>query len=100
MLEIERGRHTTPKTPLDNRLCPKCKIIEDERHFVINRKIYEKERKEMYEKITPKYPNLTNLTMLTDNELFTKLMCNQDPLILNAVGKFVYNAFKVRSEPI
>ena len=35
LLEIERGRHTKPKTPRNNRLCLNCKTIEDERHFVM-----------------------------------------------------------------
>ena len=34
-LEIEIGRYTTPKTPLENRLCKQCNSseIEDEEHF-------------------------------------------------------------------
>ena len=35
-LEIERGRYTKPKTPCSNRLCSRCKIIEDERHFILD----------------------------------------------------------------
>jgi hypothetical protein len=34
-LEIETGCYTTPKTPLENRLCKQCNLseIEDEEHF-------------------------------------------------------------------
>ena len=34
-LEVERGRHTKPKTPLEERLCPNCHVLEDEQHFVM-----------------------------------------------------------------
>ena len=33
-LEIERGRHTIPKTPEHQRVCNYCGDIEDEIHFV------------------------------------------------------------------
>ena len=32
-LEIERGCHTNPVTPLERRLCLMCQEIEDEIHF-------------------------------------------------------------------
>ena len=35
MLEIERGRHTRPVTPLENRLCPTCKVVECEIQFLL-----------------------------------------------------------------
>ena len=34
-LQIERGRHTKPKTPRADRICSYCNIIEDEQHFVL-----------------------------------------------------------------
>ena len=36
MLEIERGRHTRPVTPVENRRCPVCNVIENELHFYWN----------------------------------------------------------------
>ena len=35
-LEIERGRHSKPKTHVNSRVCHFCKIIEDEPHFFYN----------------------------------------------------------------
>ena len=97
LLEIERGRHTSPKTPLNNRLCPKCKVLEDEKHFLINCSIYRSERQEMFNKIVTKYTTLVNL----DEELlFVNLLCHNDPLVLNALGKYVYRAFEKRNQSI
>ena len=41
-LEIERGRHTNPKTPRENRLCRLCdgRDVEDEGHFLLNCPIF------------------------------------------------------------
>ena len=43
-LEIERGGYTKPKTPRSNRLCSRCKVIEDERHFILDCTLYKEER--------------------------------------------------------
>ena len=51
ILEIERGRHTRPITPLENRLCPSCKVVETEIHFLLECPMYECYRKELFSKI-------------------------------------------------
>ena len=51
MLEIERGRHTRPVTPLENRLCPTCKVVESEIHFLLDCPSYEPFREELFKKI-------------------------------------------------
>ena len=35
-LEIERGRYTIPRTPVTDRLCCVCKVVEDEEHFLVS----------------------------------------------------------------
>ena len=35
MLEIERRRHTRPVTPVENRRCPECNVLENELHFLL-----------------------------------------------------------------
>ena len=52
-LEIETGRYTTPKTPLENRLCKQCNLseIEDEEQFLINCPKYSLHRKELFRKL-------------------------------------------------
>ena len=34
-LEIERGRHTNPLTPISERLCPSCHVLDDEIHLML-----------------------------------------------------------------
>ena len=34
-LRIETGRHTIPRTPVENRLCRSCKLIENEEHLIL-----------------------------------------------------------------
>ena len=43
-LEIERGRHTNPKTPVAERKCGRCDVIEDEKHFLLMRDMNMEER--------------------------------------------------------
>ena len=37
----ETDRHTKPKTPLSQRICSKCNVIEDEVHSIIDCSIYD-----------------------------------------------------------
>ena len=34
-LEIERGRHTNPIMPIEQRLYDECHVLEDESHFLL-----------------------------------------------------------------
>ena len=62
-LEIESGRYTKPKTPRSNRLCSRCKVIEDERHFILDCALYKEERHMLLFKTSnkkkPVFPTLT-----------------------------------------
>ena len=51
ILEIERGQHTRPITPLENRLCPSCKAVETEIHFLLECPLYECYRRELSNKV-------------------------------------------------
>ena len=51
MLEIERGRHTRPVTPVENRRFPGCNVIENELHFLLECTINQDERLELVDKI-------------------------------------------------
>ena len=45
-LEIETDRGTRPnKTPLENRKCKQCNILEDEFHFMLECVLYKKKKK-------------------------------------------------------
>ena len=52
VLEVERGRYTNPRTPLEQRLCSACSEIEDEKHFLITCVIYADARRNLFEKNT------------------------------------------------
>ncbi len=57
LLNIEKGRHTTPKTPKDQRFCPFCpKIVEDEIHFLLECPVYQTPRIKMTETIMNENP--------------------------------------------
>ena len=92
-LEIERGRYTRPKTPVTERLCPCCNAVEDEHHFLLNCKIYDQDRDIMFSKISTKYENICEIE---SRNRFKFLLTNDDPLVLNALGKFIYTAFQRR----
>ena len=90
ILEIERARHTRPITPLENRLCPSCKVVETEIHFLLKCPIYECYRKELFSKILSVDSYVKE--MLPINK-FIYLMTSSDAQILKWVGKFVHLSF-------
>ena len=94
-LEIERGRYTTPITPINERVCPKCNVVENEYHFLLNCQLYSEERRALYDKITKILPEFPNL--LEPNRLVF-LLCNEHDTILSWVGKFIYESFNKRTE--
>ena len=93
VLEIERGRYTRPKTPITERLCPFCNVVEDEQHFLLICKIYDQERKIMFSKISTKFENICEIE---SRSAFKFLLTSDHPLVRNALGKFIYTAFQKR----
>ena len=72
-LEIEGGRHCNHKVPVSERLCFRCKCIENEQHFLFRRQ--------------------------RDREKFVCLMCLMNSRYNNVLawlGKFLYTAQRVR----
>ena len=55
ILEIERGRHTNPKTPVADRKCSCCDVIEDEKHFLLICDMNKPEREYFFHKISRVY---------------------------------------------
>ena len=95
LLAIERGRHTKPKTPIENRLCFSCNIIEDEIHFLTNCKIYEYNRKLFFDAVSYKFPNFAHLS--SEHKFIFLLSC-EDPQITTHLGNFIHNAFQERED--
>ena len=53
--EIERGRHTNPKTPVADRVCVHCKVMEDDKHFLLNCDINAFGKQCFFEKISESF---------------------------------------------
>ena len=96
-LEIERGRHTKPKTPEEHRLCATCNVVEDEEHFVSVCSINDVERANLYEKVTYRHPVFQGMT---NREKFIFLFTNECPQILTWFGKFIHESFIKRNTHI
>ena len=60
-LEIERGRHTRPCTPITDRLCPKCEVLEDEIHFLTSCHLFTTERDILFSRITTMFSDFQTL---------------------------------------
>ena len=92
LLNIEKGRHTTPKTPKESRLCPFCpEKVEDEEHFFIECPTNEHPRNKM---LTTGPFNTELFLQLTKRERFVELMsCKNTQL----VAKYIHNLMEIRS---
>ena len=94
-LEVERGRHTNPVTPLERRLCLMCQEIEDEIHFTTCCQMYKTERLDLYTKVRKKF---SNFCTLNDSEKFIFLMQSNDAHVITWMAKFVYRSMSKRSD--
>ena len=92
-LEIERGRHSKPKIPVQGRLCMICKRLEDEEHFLMSCTINHIARDIFFSKISTIDPCFT---ALDNSEKFRYLMTNKSPTTLVLLGKFIYRSFSER----
>jgi hypothetical protein len=88
-LRIETGRYTG--TAIDQRVCDVCQTLEDEKHFLILCKKFEKERKPLFENIKT---ICINFDHLSEEEKLVYIMTIEDELILKELSKFVYENFK------
>ena len=94
-LEIERGRHTKPITPINLRLCHICDLVEDEFHFFMECSLYDTDRKTLLTNVSYKYPLFADISAY---EKFIFLMSFNDSQIHSWVAKFVYRSFTLRSK--
>ena len=60
-LEIERGRHTRPRTPITDGLCPKCGVLEDKVYFLISCYLFTTERDILFSRITTMFSDFQKL---------------------------------------
>ena len=93
-LEIELGRHTNPKTPVESRICKHCHLqeTEDEIPFLLkcpkflNLRLPLKNCAQLY------FPDFENLP--TESQ-FNLLMTTKDLDLLIQLGKYIYAGFEV-----
>ena len=90
VLNIEKGRHMSPKTPKEQRFCPFCPDkVEDEIHFLLECPTYEISRNELMNNIdTPLLPSLSI------QDKFKEIM---SPKNAQFVAKTVYVIFEIRN---
>ena len=94
-LEIEGGRHTNPKTPVADRVCVHCKVIEDEKHFLLKCDINAFERQYFYEKISRVFDEFI---YLNDDEKFSFVLTSVNSQYSSWLGEFLYRSFEKRNE--
>lgn len=86
-LEIERGRYTRPITPLDQRICKKCKTdIGNEMHFLFNCASLTPQRELMLENTILNCRHFINLS--EENKLIYLL--NSEGLTLTDIAVFLH----------
>ena len=94
-LKIERGHHTNPKTPVADRVCVHCKIIKDEKHFLLKCDINAFERQCFYENISRSFDEFI---YLNDDETFSFVLTSVNSQYLSWLGEFLYRSFEKRNE--
>ena len=92
-LEIERGRHTRPKTPVASLICQRCQTnqVDDEIHFLMQCNPFELDRKALPSE-AEKY--ITNFNTLSETEKFTYMMRSENHTIVNTLTKYTYAYFE------
>ena len=87
-IEIEAGRWTRPRTPVNERLCNTCNCLEDEYHFVIECCLYNSLRRKYIDQIYRVRPNMYK---------FVNLITSDNTRTINNLAIYVHKAFKVRN---
>ena len=89
-LEIESGRWTRPNsTPLDDRKCNLCNILEDEFHFVLECTMFVELRKKYISRYYWNRPSMHK---------FISLINNDNETCIRNLSTFIFQAFKLRTE--
>ena len=89
-LEVETGRWTKPnRTPLDDRVCLICGVLEDEFHFMLECSLYNDERKKYIKRYYWQRPNMPK---------FIQLMSSENASVIKNIAIFIEKAFKIRQQ--
>ena len=92
-LNIQKGRHTRPKTPRHLRVCKFCEDeLEDEAHFMFECKNDNDLKSLLVQKINSKFPEFAEIT---NRHLKYKFLMNiKDSDLLKSIGYTVNTLFK------
>ena len=93
-LAIESGRHSRPKVNVHECLCHACQCVEDEVHFMLDRRINSDEWAHFFTKMTRAYPDFESLSNIKKYDF---VLSNQDNQLMTWTGKFIYKSFARRS---
>ena len=99
-LRIETGRYTLPTpTPLEERTCASCGVLEDEVHFLINCQSYNgKARMDLFQRCAILNPSFF---FMDSTNRFTSIMSSRDPTLICLLAKFVSQSFcTMQSRPV
>ena len=88
-LEIEKGRYKKPNpTPVNERKCQECNIVEDEFHFLFECKLYEHLRLSYIKPYYWKRPNMIKLIELLKSESTNEI---------RKLAKYIFKAFEIKN---
>ena len=98
-LMIERGRHTKPKTPLENRTCQCCNlnVVEDEKHFLLVCPLFYQQRTTLFQRILTQEKSILE-THDNLNRTFENILSSKNEKIIFSLGKFILKCFKMRKQ--
>ena len=85
-LGIVTGRFSRPVTPLQNRICPTCKVLDDENHLFWNCSLTEQIRVDFQNHFTTRFANFINLDADTKTNLLLNPLNENDAILC---GKFI-----------
>ena len=94
-LEIEMGRYTHPKTPVERRLCQMCDSgnVEDEMHFLIGCTRYNALRSNL---MTVAHTHIPSINRRDARDRFILLMSCEIPEVLFALGQYIWKAEEIK----
>ena len=88
-LKIERGRYNNPITPINQRICTRCKSneIDDEIHL-LHCNAMSNEREILLNSVS------AIINMQPTNDIFPRIMTSGDKTVVKSLAKFMYDCFK------
>ena len=97
-LAIKTGRYSTPKIPVQQRLCVPCNRnkIKTEEHLFLKCSLYSKLRTDFFH-IVDGHINFVNPI---SSEYIYALLSTNDQFLIYSVSKFIYKCFQLRESTI